>query len=128
MSYDLAAVAHAVADTLDKSFDGTVKVHPFPVQTFNVPAVIVAWPDLVEPSRVAPSVDRVRLPVMCAVGLDRTDQLSMLMEDTAAALYRDRSLGGLARQLAVAMYRNYRAVNVAGADFLTAELLLDLAT
>ena len=95
-----------------------------PPQSFNVPAIVVSYPRQIRYSTVAFSVDDVELVVTCFGGMD-----SVLVVDTLADIVRqsvlsDPSIGSTVISAHPLEQLNWRAMNVAGADFLAADVVL----
>lgn len=123
MSWDRANVAAALVGALA----GTgVKVHPRPPATFNPPAYIVGYPITVDYGLPTFGVDQASLAVMCAAGIDQTDTVDQLIADAVAALNADTTLAGVVQVLQVRQQRNWRPQNVGGADYLIADLNIDI--
>jgi hypothetical protein len=124
MSYP-GVVPEALADQIRAAVD-IPAVFATPPRTFNPPAVIVRLPDSIEPSGAAFTIDRAEVGVLCAVGADQTAELYSLLGEVRKAILANRTLGGAAQVVAVVNYRNFAQMNVGGADYLTAELLLEI--
>jgi len=107
-------------------FAQPVSVFAVPPMSFNPPAVIVKFPEMIEPSIIAPTIDRVQLALLVATGLQAIELLFDLLTVLREAVLRDRKVQGLAQSLAVVNYRAFGQMNVAGAEYLTAELLLEM--
>ena len=126
MSYDHTLTAGALVDIIKAATDDTPAVFAQPPRTFNPPAVIVRMPESVEPAAVGMTVDRAMVPLLCAVGADQMPELMGLLGQVRKAVLAQRSLGGIAQATWPASYRNFALITVAGADYLSAEVLLEI--
>lgn len=128
MSYDVAATAEVIADTLADAVEGAVAVYAKPPPTFNGPALIVAWPTTIERNTPAFGVDLATVSVLAAVGPEEMERGAALMGVATAALEADRTLGGVLAHgaLVVSAWRAWRIVTVAGSHVLLAELILEI--
>jgi hypothetical protein len=125
MAWDLANVMDAVADALAPV---GVTVHARPPGTFNVPALLVMFPTGVEFSTPTISIDLVEMAVLAAVSLEAPDQLSALVTDVRQALGKDTRLGGAVQTVRVARAQAVRPMAVAGATYLTCQIVMEVHT
>ena len=125
MSYDRAATAKALAAVLGDASPG-VPAFDHPPRTINPPAYVLSYPSTVDYNIPAFSIDRVEQVVLCVAGMDSPEVVDGLVEAARDALAADSSLGGVVQVVRVAQLRNWRMVNVAGSDFLVAELALEV--
>jgi hypothetical protein len=127
VSWDRPTAVAAVAATLAAAAGETIPVFDHPPATFNVPAIIVSHPETVSYNTPAFGIDLATIAVVCAAGLDDAFTVDQLIHLAITALSPDPMLGGRAvMSVNVSEQRNWRAVNVAGADYLTAELVLEI--
>ena len=128
MTYRGGEVAEALANTIKVGLAeqlAPVKVHSIPPRTFNPPAVIVRLPDTVEPT-AAMGVDTVNIGVLCAVGGDDITPLFDLLTAVRKAVRADRGLGKTVQACDPINYRNFGTMSVGGADYLVAEVFLQI--
>jgi hypothetical protein len=125
MSWDRAAAAKALAAELGTAVAAageTVTVFDKPPATLNPPAIVVGRPVNVDFSTVAPGIDTAQLPVACVGPVDGEDRVSELIALVRGAVF-DSSLGGAVQVAFATAERNWRQINVAGADLLSAEVI-----
>lgn len=96
-----------------------------PSATFNVPAFVCQYPTLVVFDTRAFGVDVVTWPLLVAVGLEQAGQLDALIATARAAITLDPTLGGAVQIARPTESRNWRILNVAGAEYLGADLVLE---
>lgn len=123
MSWDRAAAAKALAAELAAvlaDVGDPATVYDRPPGTINPPAVVVGRPTEVRFSVIAPGIDEVLLPVLCVGPLDGDDRVADLI--AAVRLIDNTNLDGVVQIAYPTTERNWRQVNVAGADLLSAEV------
>jgi len=104
----------------------TVSVFAVSPASFNPPAYIVGRPETVELDVPAFTVDQINLAVLCFVGLGQDTALGELLRSARDAIRKDRSLGGRVQTARTIRFRNWAIMNISGAEFLKAELLLEV--
>ena len=126
MTWDGGVARPALAAVLSSAFEATnVAVFASPPATFNPPALVVQFPQTV--AKFVPSfgIDLATWTVLGAVSLDLADALDALMNQTAAAIFLDPTLGGAVQVTKMTELRNWRILVVGGSEMLTAELALE---
>jgi hypothetical protein len=122
-----AVVADALA-TLVASFAGeagvAATVFAKPPGTLNPPAIVVGRPRMVRYGTAALSIDEVELPVACIGALDGDDVVDTLAGVVRDAVRADPTVGGTVQVAYPYEQAQWRAVNVAGADLLAADVVL----
>jgi hypothetical protein len=117
--------AAAIAGTLEAELDG-LAVYDRPPGSFVAPAAVVQFP-AVNYNVPAFGVDNApEWTVLFAVGIDEADELDELLDLARAALNADERLAGGVQHCRTVGHRNARIIAVAGVDYLTAELVLDI--
>jgi hypothetical protein len=116
--------AAAVAGVL-AALDG-IAVFATPPETFNPPAYIVGYPSSVAYGHVGFGMDLASLPVMAAAGPNSADDVDALIQNAKDAIDADPTLGGAVGNATVATQANWRRVDVAGAQVLAADLVLEI--
>ena len=127
MTWSRATVAEALAGVLFAAAEGAVSTFADPPATFNVPAMIVGWPQSVTYHRPAFGIDEVTIPVIVAAGLSEPGKVDDLLRLARTALEADPTLGGVLAfgGLTVDGGRNWRALlDVGGGQYLAADLML----
>jgi hypothetical protein len=127
MTWERAPVAAALVGIL-APLDDLVSVFPAPPATFNAPAAYVSYPQVVSYDGFAFGVDTVALPVTVAAGLTESDRIDGLLATYKRALNADPSLAGSVKSGRVNLQQGWRILNVGGADFLAADLILEIRT
>jgi hypothetical protein len=97
-----------------------------PTFTLTAPAIVVGRPTEVRYSMAALGVDEVVLPVGCVHSADSDDAVSELIDVVRDAVEADRTLGGVVGVAYASGERSWRNVNVAGADYLMADVTLEI--
>ena len=97
-----------------------------PPSTHNPPALVVQYPSQVLLHTPAFTVDTATVSVLAVGGLDDPGTVDALLAATVRAVEADNQLGGAVQYARPTQHRPWRIVNVAGADYLTAELELEL--
>jgi len=123
--WDFDHVSKAIAAALDPVGEG-ISVFAVSPASFNPPALVVGRPETVELDNPAFSVDLVNLAVLAFVGIGEDQQLGELLRRARDTLAADRSLGGQVRTCRTIRFRNWAIMNISGADYLKAELLLEV--
>lgn len=117
---NLAALRAAVVEALDA--DGAVRVYGHYPRTVSPPAVVVELPEAVD-YRATACLDVVTLPLRLFTSMNadgETELLDLASGDGLLELLR-KGLGDLSAES-----RNFGAVNVAGADLYTCQIVLTL--
>jgi hypothetical protein len=125
MTWQRASVAAAVVGIV-APLDVLVTVFEAPPSTLNPPAAYVSYPQLVQYDGFAFGVDTVALPLTVAAGMDEADRIDGLLATYKAALNADPTLAGSVKSARVNMQNAWRRLNVAGADYLAADLILEI--
>ena len=129
MSWDRAAAATAIVNTLTAATAAdspSPSIFDRPPATFNVPAYIVAHPQTVVYGGPAFGIDLATVPLICAAGMEDVDTVDQLLDLASDSLPADPTLGGVIQNIDATEQRNWRVINVAGADYLTADLILEI--
>jgi hypothetical protein len=124
VSWDRDPAAKALAAALTDVVAAqqlAVTVFDRPPPSLNPPALVVAWPIEVRFSAAAFGIDEVTLPVLCVGPVDGEDTVAELIAVVRDAEL-DPSLGGAVQIAYPSMERNWRQINVAGVDLLSAEV------
>jgi len=125
MTWQRAPVAAALVELL-APLDTLVSVFPAPPPTFNAPAAYVSYPQVVSYDGFAFGVDTVALPITVAAGLAESDRIDGLLEQYKKAINADATLGGVVPSVRVNLQQGWRVLTVAGADYLAADLILEI--
>jgi hypothetical protein len=125
MSWKRADVAQALVPIL-QPIDQQAQVFPTPPETFSPPALIVGFPVSVDYDMAAFSVDLVQLPIMAACGTGEVDKVDAYLTEAKTLLEADLTLGGVVHACKPRAQANWRRLNVAGADVLAADLMLEI--
>jgi hypothetical protein len=128
VSWDRSLVGPALAQVLTDAVVAageTITVFEKPPGTLNPPAFVVARPTTVRYATFAFGVDDVELPVLCVGPLDGDDRVAELIAFARAAI-SEPTLGGVVQICYPTGERNWRAVNIAGTDLLSAELVFSI--
>jgi hypothetical protein len=120
------AVAAAALQTLLAAIDATVPAFATPPETFNPPAYIVGFPTQVQYDRASFGVDLASLPILVACGPSEADRVDELLDAARHAVAADPSAGGVLVDAHALTQGNWRRLNVAGADVLAADLVLEI--
>lgn len=124
MTWDRAKAARALADVLEAAVP-RASVFPAPPATFNPPAFVVQFPQTVTFAQPAFGVDVTTWSVLAAVGADQAAELDELLAEAKAAVLLDQTLGRATQVTRPTELRSWRLLNVAGAEVLAAELVLE---
>jgi hypothetical protein len=128
VTWDGTKARAALATALEAQFANAappVSVFSSPPGTFNAPALIVQYPLTVAISAASIGVDLASWTVLGAVGVDQADALDVLLQDAAAVVRLDPTLGRVVQATKTTELRNWRLLHVAGVELLTAELALE---
>jgi len=129
MTWQRAPAAAALVGKLSAAVAaGTLPVTVFdkPPATLNAPALVVGRPLEVRYATAAFGIDEAELPVVVVAGADGDDMLDSLITTVREAVAPDPTLGGVVQSAIVSLERNWRNLTVAGADVLTADVLLTI--
>ena len=96
-----------------------------PPATLNPPAIVIGRPTEVRYSTIAFAIDDCSLPVLCIGAVDGEDDVAALIDLVRGAI-TDATLGGAVQTAFPAVERNWRQINVAGADLLQAEVTFSI--
>jgi hypothetical protein len=126
MTWDRAAAAGALAGLLEAATDGAgVAVYPKPPKGFTPPALIVQLPTRVAKHSPAFGTDFTEWTVLVGVDIEGADELDDLLGVATAAVEDSPTLAGATAFTRVVEWRNWRILNVGGADYLVAEVALE---
>jgi hypothetical protein len=126
LTWHRAAAAAGVVGLLT-DLDATVKVFGTPPETFNPRAYVVGYPRRVAYDAGAGfGVDVAELRVLAAAGPTDVDGLDQMLHDAKIALAADPTAAGMVQSMRVADQENWRRQLIAGADMLTADLILEI--
>jgi hypothetical protein len=130
VAWNRAVVAKALYAMLTTAPPDPAATPPFiferPPGTLNAPAVVVGRPAEVRYSEFALGIDFCEFIVVCVAAIDGDDDLAELIGWARSVIEPDPSLGGAVQTCVCTGERNWRAVRVAGADLLAAELVLEV--
>ena len=119
-------MAAALVEMLTAATAELVTVFAKPPATFNPPAIVIARVERVTFSLAALNVDDVSLPLMAIGPLDDDEGVSDLAETIRLAIRADPTLRGTVQAAWPYEQRNWRPVNVAGADLLAVEVAVSI--
>jgi len=125
MSWDRAIAAAAMVDLLTAAAGTAATVYYHPPATFNVPALIVAYPANLAFNTPSFCIDSAEWIVTAASGIDDPSTVDQLLAIARQAIDDDPTIGGTVQICRPSGYRNWRGWTVAGAEFLLADLALD---
>ena len=129
MSWDRTAAAAALAGVLGDAAAGMVppaSVFAQPPATHNPPALVIQYPTQVMLRQPTFAIDTATVSVLAVAGMEEPATIDALLALTVAAVEADEQLGGTVQHCRPTQHRLWRIANVAGADYLTAELELEL--
>ena len=126
MTWNRAAVAEALVDMLTEALEDQVMVFDRPPGTVNAPAVVVGRANTVNYGTGALGIDDAELPLVLVGGADDMDGVEALKSTVRQAVNADVSLGGVVQLVYPELERNWRVINVGGADLLTVEVILQI--
>lgn len=124
MSWDRPKAAAALADVLEAGTDDLVAVFESPPASMNAPALVIMRPTVMF-HQPAFAVNKITWSVTAAVGVGADDTLDGLIGLARQAIDGDPTLGGAVQICRATEQRPRGIVNIAGADFLTEELILN---
>lgn len=131
MSWTRALVAQALAEVLKaaQAAEDGASIFAAPPETLNAPAIVVGRPIEVLYGTGGLSVDTATVPVVCiGPSLAGEDTVDALINFVRQAVGANVTLNGAVRSCTVTLERNWRAVRVAGADLLGADVVLTVQT
>ena len=130
MSWSRALVAAALADALKAAqwAGDTASIFPAPPETLNAPAIVVGRPVEVRYGVAAFSQDEATLPVICIGPATAEDTVDGLIAFVRGAVAADPTLGGAVPSCTATSERNWRALRIAGAELLGADVILTIST
>jgi hypothetical protein len=126
MSWDRVAAAKALAGLLTAATDGeAVAIYDHPPKSFTPPALIIQLPTRVIPHSPAFGTDTAEWTVLAGVDVEGADYLDDLLRTVTDVVELEPTLAGESVNTRVTEWRNYRVLNVTGADYLVAEAALE---
>jgi hypothetical protein len=128
VSWQRSLVAAALADTL-KTAQGpgdSAGIFSQPPETLNAPAIVVGRPTEVQYATAGLGVDEATIPVICIGPSTGDDIVDGLIHFVRAAVAADITLSGAVPSCLCTSERNWRAVRIAGADMLAADVVLTI--
>ena len=126
MTWNRAPVAAALVDVLAEATNDQVMVFDRPPATLNAPAVVVGRANTVTYGVGALGIDNAELPLIVIGGLDDMDGVEALKMACRLAVAADPALGGVVQLAYPGEERNWRGLNIGGADFLAVDLILQI--
>lgn len=126
MSWSRALAAAGLADAFKAADDGTTNIFPSPPMTLNPPAIVVGRPLEVRYAEAGLGVDAVELPVICLGPMEGDDVVDALITFVRSVVMADPSVGRTLRSTSPSLQRNWRAVRIGGADYLAADVVLNI--
>jgi hypothetical protein len=129
MTWDRSAAAPALASVLTAAVTAAgenITVFESPPSTANPPAIIVGRVTEVHFSTIAPGIDDVILPVLIVAAVEGEDTIAGIITLIRNALAPFNNLGNVVKACYPEFERNWRPINVAGADLLQAEVTLSI--
>lgn len=129
MSWDRPYAAAALAVVLEDITADMVppaSVFAQPPSTMNPPALVIQYPTQVLLHQPTLAIDTATVSVLCVGGLDDPTTVDGLLSAAVSAVEGDPQLGDVVQYCHAAEHRLWRIANVAGADYLTAELVLEI--
>jgi len=125
MGWNRADVAAALVPIL-APIDAQATVFATPPETFNPPAIIVGYPQSVDYDLAAFGVDLVQLPVAACAGAAEVAKVDAYLAQARELIAADLTLGGVVKACRARAQSNWRRLNVAGAEILAADLVLEI--
>jgi len=125
MSYQRTTVAAALAELLS-TIDPTVAVFAEPPPSFNPPAYIVGYTRHVDYDAPSFGVDRTDLPVAVAVGVLDGARMDELLDAAKKAVNESLTLGGTVQSVRVRVQEQTLLWNIAGAEIMAADLIVEV--
>jgi Mrp family chromosome partitioning ATPase len=126
MSWNRATVAGALVDLLSEALNGQVMVFDRPPGTVNAPAVVVGRVNSVTYGVGAMGIDDAELPLVLVGGADDMDGVEALKASVRQAIANDQTLGDVVQLAYPEAERNWRVLNIGGADLLTVDVILQI--
>jgi hypothetical protein len=129
MSWDRPVAAAALVAVLEDAVAAMTppaSVFAQPPSTHNPPALVVQYPSQVILHQPAFPIDTATVTVLAVGGIDDPGTVDALLAVSVAAVEADPQLGAVVQYARPVEHRTWRIVNVAGADYLTAELALEI--
>ena len=126
MSWSRSLAAAALADAFKSADDGTTNIFASPPMTLNPPAVVVGRPLEVRYATGGLGVDEVELPIVCLGPMEGDDVVDGLITFVRGVVMADPSAGSVLRTTWPSLQRNWRAVRIGGADYLAADVVLNI--
>jgi hypothetical protein len=125
MGWNRDDVAKALVPIL-QPIDAQAKVFPDPPETFNPPAFIVGFVQSVDYDLAAFGVDMVQLPIAACCGAGEVAKVDAYIVAARDAISEDLTLGGVVHAAKPRAQNNWRRLQVAGAEILAADLVLEI--
>jgi hypothetical protein len=129
MSWDRPAASDALVAVLADAVAALTppaSVFPEPPATYNPPALIVQYPTQVLLHQPTFAIDTATVSLLAVGGLDDSGTVDVLLAVAVDAVEADPQLGDAVQYCRPVEHRLWRIQNVAGADYLTAELSLEI--
>ena len=129
MAWERSSAAAAVAAVLEPVAAGQTppaSVFATPPESFNPPAYVCGVVRTLTYDGAAFGVDHVEFRLFVSAGPTDYDGLDVLCAQARAALAADPSLAGAVKHCRVLSQENWRRLAIAGADTLTADLILEI--
>lgn len=129
MPWHRATAAAAIAGVLEPVAAGQTppaSVFATPPATFNPPAYVCGVVRTLDYDAITFGVDLAQFRLFVSAGGEDYDHLDALCESARAALKVDPTCAGAVQSLRVLSQDNWRRLTVAGADTLTADLILEI--
>jgi hypothetical protein len=118
-------VAKALADALTGEAQG-VAVFDHPPLTLNTPALVVGRPTEVLYGVAGMGTDEAQLPVICIGPMEGEDVIDGLIGIVRGVVASNGTLSGVVRSVTAPMERSWRRVDIGGAKFLAADVVLQV--
>jgi hypothetical protein len=126
MSWDRVTCVTALQQAIQRQLGETLTVFVKPPQTINPPCIVIARPTEVRFGLVAFGMDEADISVACVAQADGEDVVDELTAVVRAAIGNDPTLGGAVQLADDNAQRNWRNLNIAGADIVQAEVALTI--
>lgn len=127
MSWARAKFAAAMADSLESRaalLEAPPAVFAAPPLTCNPPALVVGRPTEVVYGTGGLGIDVATIPIVCIGPQEGEDVVDGLIATVRGVIAGDSSVGGAVQIVTAPSERNWRAVRIAGADLLAADVVL----
>lgn len=125
MTWNRLDAIEALAAVLQPVVDAGATVLPAPPGSFNPPAVLMQYPTTVTLHSPTFAIDTVDWTVTVVVGLHDGDTLDELLNAVTDLVEADQTLGRVVQVCQPTEWRSWRILNVSGADYLAADLVLN---